>query len=305
MKWRKQGRIYVASGEHEWTQTHAYVPTPLILDDRIRIYVAFLDANSVGRIGYVDVDREDPLKVLEISENPVLDVGKPKNFDEHGVTPMCVLRDGKKLLLYYTGWQRNPTPNIRYALLTGLALSEDGEQFKRFIEKPILESSNSERYIRSAACVIKEGDTYKMWYVAGSKWIKVKEKYVPTYNLRYMESTCEHEWADKGIVCMDFAYKDEYGFGRPWVIKEDNIYKMWYSIRTISKGYRIGYAESKDGVNWIRKDNEAGIDVSKEGWDSEMICFSAVVNINGRRYMFYNGNDFGKTGFGVAVLERS
>lgn len=305
MKWRKLGRVYAASGEHEWAQTHAYVPTPLILDDRIRIYVAFLDVDRVGRIGYVDLDMEDPLKVLGVSENPVLDVGKPKTFDEHGVTPMCVLRDRKKLLLYYMGWQRNPTPDIRYTLFTGLAFSKDGKRFKRFADKPILESSDSERYIRSAACVIKEGDMYKMWYVAGSKWINVKEKQVPTYNLRFMKSMFAYKWAEKGIVCMDFANEDEYGFGRPWVIKEYGVYKMWYSIRSISKGYRIGYAESKDGVNWIRKDNEAGIDVSKEGWDSEMICFSAVVNINGRQYMFYNGNDFGKTGFGAAMLERS
>ncbi|MEM2130212.1 MAG: glucosyl hydrolase [Candidatus Bathyarchaeia archaeon] len=303
MRWRKIGRVYVASREYGWAQTHAYVPTPLILDDCIRIYVAFLDANSVGRIGYVDVDKEDPLKILEVSENPALDVGKPKTFDAHGVTPMCILRNGKKLLLYYTGWQRNPAYNLRYTLFTGLALSEDGERFKRFIDKPILESSDHERYIRSAACVIKEGNTHKMWYVAGSRWINVKGKLVPTYNLRYMESMFAHKWAEKGIACIDFANEDEYGFGRPWVIREGNIYKMWYSIRTISKGYRIGYAESKDGVNWIRKDNEVGIDVSKEGWDSEMICFSAVADIDGKRYMFYNGNDFGKTGFGVAMLE--
>ncbi len=303
MRWKKMGHIFVAKGEYQWAQSHAYLPTPLILNGRIRVYVAFLDQDYVGRIGYVEVSKTDPLNVLKISERPVLDVGKRGSFDEHGVSPACILRYRGKLLLYYFGWQREPAPDIPYRLLAGLAESEDGEHFKRVSDGPILQESKSEPYIRSAPYVIEKDGRFRMWYVAGRSWIMVKGKQVPSYVIKYMESEREDEWEDKGIPCIMPSNKDEYGFGRAWVREDKGIYKMWYSIRTISKGYRIGYAESGDGIDWTREDNQVGIDVSEEGWDSEMICFPAVIDANGKIYMFYNGNGFGRTGFGVAILE--
>jgi hypothetical protein len=142
-----------------------------------------------------------------------------------------------------------------------------------------------------------------MWYVGGSKWTKVNGKLVPVYRIKYLESKDGINWGDQGKICIDFLNEDEHGFGRPFVVKENSLYKMFYSIRTRSKGYRLGYAESKDGINWIRKDEEVGIDVSDSGWDSKMICFSSILNVRGKTYMFYNGNNFGETGFGYAVLE--
>ena len=81
---------------------------------------------------------------------------------------------------------------------------------------------------------------------------------------------------------------------------------MWYSYRgqpSITT-YRIGYAESPDGVHWSRMDEKMhSLDVSEGGWDSEMICYPYVFDHKGKRYMLYNGNGYGKTGFGLAVLE--
>jgi hypothetical protein len=78
---------------------------------------------------------------------------------------------------------------------------------------------------------------------------------------------------------------------------------MWFSARFFGRGYGIGYAESRDGLTWERRDDLAGISRSESGWDSEMICYPCVVNVGPNRYMFYNGNRYGSTGFGVAVLE--
>jgi hypothetical protein len=98
---------------------------------------------------------------------------------------------------------------------------------------------------------------------------------------------------------------DEHALGRPWVIREDDGYRMWYSSRTRSRGYRIGYAESTDGIRWNRRDDEVDLDVSADGWDSQMLAYAAVVRRGDRTYMFYNGNDCGRTGFGYAELEGS
>lgn len=303
MKWRKLGRVYVANREYEWAQSHAYIPTPLVLGERqIRIYCAFLDKDNVGRIGFVDLDSENPLNVLKVSQKPVLDIGEPGTFDDSGVTPASVVDNEGKAFMYFFGWQRGI--KVRYFLFSGLAIGEEmGESFGRYSNVPILDRNNDELFVRSAPHAIIDNRIFKMWYVSGSKWISDKGKEVPTYNLRYIESHDGVSWHGKSVVCLRLANTDEIGFGRPFVVKDGWLYKMWYSIRTISKGYRIGYAESTDGLNWERKDNEVGIDVSKSGWDSEMICFASIVDTRGKRYMFYNGNEFGKTGFGVALLE--
>lgn len=305
MHWKKLGLVYCPNGTLEWAVSHAYVPTPYVLDEeRIRVYAAFLDRDKVGRVGYVDVLASDPRQVLDVSPKPVLDIGQPGTFDDSGVTPLSLVpaEDGA-LYLYYIGWQRGV--KVPYFLLVGLAVSRDnGQTFSRVSQVPILERSDAELFVRSASSVLKDGDTWKMWYIAGDTWIQVNGKSVPTYNIRYLESADGKQWGNTGWVCLDLANDDEYGFGRPFILKDEERYRMWYSIRTVSKLYRIGYAESEDGLNWRRMDDAVGIDVSPKGWDSEMICCASVCPVQDKTYLFYNGNNYGETGFGVAVLQQ-
>ena len=188
--------------------------------------------------------------------------------------------------------------------MTGLAVSDDGgETFRRCTRVPVLERGDGELFVRSAAFVLPEGGRWRAWYVAGDAWVEVGGKQVPTYNLRHLESDDMLNWGKTGRVCLDLAPGgDEYGFGRPFVVREGGLYKLWYSVRTVGRGYRIGYAESGDGLGWERKDAEAGIDVSAEGWDSEMVCYSCVQPTKYGTYMFYNGNNYGGSGFGAAAL---
>lgn len=302
MHWKKLGLVYTADRKYDWTQSHAFIPTPILLnDDLIRVYVAFRDKNNVGRIGFVDVQSKNPTTILRVSQKPVFDIGEPGTFDDNGVNPMTILPFNGYYYLYYVGWQLGT--KVRYTLLTGIARSSDGNSFVRIKKTPILERSDNELFVRTAAHVKFHEGRYKMWYIAGDSWIEVKGKMVPTYNMRYLESIDGLHWGSEGKVCLDLSSSNEYGFGRPYILVEDNLYKMWYSIRYKDRGYRLGYAESKDGQHWIRKDDEVGIDVSKSGWDSEMICFCSIIDTAGKRYMFYNGNNYGETGFGVAVLE--
>ena len=304
MEWKKLGLVYAPKGEQDWARTHAFIPTSFALDDeRIRVFVAFLDTEQVGRVGYVDVDASNPLTVLRVSEKPVLDIGEPGTFDDHGVTPVCVVKHEGLLYLFYVGWQLGV--KVRYFLFAGLAISSDGgESFTRYSRVPVLDRSDRELYVRTAPHVLYDEGRWKMWYIAGDRWIISNGKQLPSYNMRYLESPDPTRWDNEGGVCMDLATDDEFGFGRPFVVREDGRYKMWYSIRTVSKGYRLGYAESENGVNWIRRDSDVGIDVSESGWDSTMLCFSCIQKTKYGTYMFYNGNNYGETGFGVAVMQQ-
>lgn len=303
MRWTKKGLIYVADGTRQWARTHAMIPTPCVLSSgAIRIYLTFCDAVGIGRVGYVDVAADDPSRILAISNEPALDIGLPGTFDENGVLQCSVVDvpSGQKYL-YYAGFEIGT--KIRYRLLSGLAISNDGGiSFQRVQKTPVLERSDSELYFRGGPFVLMENGIFKAWYVAGSAWMDIDGKSMPVYTINYLESSDGIQWGSKGRVCIDIEKEDEHGFGRPYVIRHAGMYKMFYSIRVKHKGYRLGYAESRDGISWIRKDNEIGIDVSSEGWDSQSICYSAVLPVNDKVIMFYNGNEFGKTGFGYAEL---
>lgn len=300
MRWEKLGRIYVADGDAWWARSHAYTPTPHMLSDRIRIYVAFWDDSQVGRLGFVDVAVEDPTTVLAVSSDPILDVGEAGTFDDSGVTPMSIVESVRELRLYYTGWQRSA--RVPYFMFTGVATSYDGGlTFIRERSIPVLDRIEGEHACRTAAFVQRNDDKWRVWYVGGSQWTTVESKVVPTYNIRHAESDDGLNWS-AGQVVLDLGNADEFGLGRPFVRRAKNEYWMWYSIRSRTLGYRLGYATSPDGLSWERRDHEVGIGVSESGWDSEMICFGAVLDTSYGTYLFYNGNNFGETGFGVAVL---
>ena len=77
---------------------------------------------------------------------------------------------------------------------------------------------------------------------------------------------------------------------------------MWYSRRIGRKeSSLLGYAVSQDGITWQRRDDLMNLLPSEDGWDSQMICYPCVFEHRGQRYMFYNGNYFGKTGIGLAI----
>lgn len=304
MKWRKLGRVFVPDGSKKWMTSHAYLPTPVLIDNKFRIYIGFWDELGVKRIGFVDVSANDPTKILRVSEEPCLDVGEVGTFDSDGVGPSYVFLNKGVICLYYFGWQllANHSMLPRY-IFTGFAVSYNGGlSFERFQEVPVLDRVNSEKFIRSSCSIIKEKNNYCMWYTSSNSLINIHYHLVPSYTIYRAFSVNGIEWC-KGFQCLDFKCSDEFGLSRPWVIKENGLYKMFYSIRRIDEGYTLGYAESLNGSDWERKDHLVGIRKSMEGWDSEMICFPAIADYNGNRYIFYNGNDYGKTGFGVAILE--
>jgi hypothetical protein len=298
------GLIYAPKSESWWSKDYALLPTAeLINEDCIRVYYASLDKNNYGRIGYVDLAADNPQHILNLNKEPILDLGEFGTFDDCGVNPSCVLNIAEKKYLYYIGWQK--CEKVPYMLFTGLAIKDENSSvFKKISRVPILDRTDIEPFSRSAPYILNEGKVMKMWYWSCIKWNDEVGQVHYNNVIKYATSVDGICWNSEDHICVAPDFIQEYSIGRPWVIHEANIYKMWYSIRSKNELYKIGYAESGDGLHWIRKDDEVGISKSKTGWDSEMICYPCVIDAKKKRYMFYNGNQHGATGFGYAVLEQ-
>lgn len=299
MAWKKLGLIFAPSGAPDWMATHAAVPiAEVISDHRVRIYFTGRDQDNRSSVGFFEIDPSEPKKLLHLSSKPVLGPGCRGAFDEDGATACWLVAMGDKKYLYYTGWNRAVTVPFRNAI--GLAVSEDGgETFFRYATGPVLDRGVYDPFFTTSPCVRVEDGSWKMWYSTCQKWTREKSGPKHHYNIVYATSDDGINWYRDGTVCIDFASQEEYVVTRPCVIKDGSIYKMWYSYRGTQ--YRIGYAESPDGIRWTRKDRAQGLHPSPEGWDSHMIEYSFVFDHRGRRYMLYNGNDFGQTGLGLAV----
>jgi predicted GH43/DUF377 family glycosyl hydrolase len=306
MKWEKKGLIFSPDNNIWWQQYYGILPTPIYLTEKycIRIFFATTCENKFGRITYIDVDENDPSKILYRHNNYILDIGELGAFDDCGVNPTAILKLENDWLLYFAGYQRHHrTP---YSIFSGLAISKNGSDFTRFQNLPVLDRTNSELSLRSAPTVILEKGIFKMWYVADFGWKNLdnelfKNKLVPKYCIKYGTSDDGINWHINQKAVIE-PRKDEFGLGRPYMNITKNLYQLFYSVRRENISYRIGYAESMDGINWVRRDNEIGIDVSENGWDSEMVCYPAVIKVKNKTFMFYNGNKNGETGFGYAEL---
>jgi predicted GH43/DUF377 family glycosyl hydrolase len=302
MRWKKLGRIFEPPSHLDWMVGYAAVPVALHLAGaRYRIYFSGRDGENRSQLGYFEIDLDDPARTLKVSQRAVLGHGEPGRFDDSGVMGSSLVRsrDGR-LLLYYIGWNRGTT--VPFYNSIGLAASDDGgESFRRVSIAPVVPKDELDPCFTAGPHVMIEGPLWRLWYLSCVRWVKTAVGMKHYYNIRYAESDDGLCWRKHPAPVIDFAGPQEYAISQPRVLRDGEAYKMWYSYRGHS--YRIGYATSGDGVHWQRRDSEVGIDVSSEGWDCESIEYPCLFDHGGKRYLFYNGNSYGQTGVGLAVLE--
>jgi hypothetical protein len=297
VEWIKEGLIFVPEAQASWIGTHAALPAILDVDGRDRLYFSSRDRDGRSHIGFLDVDPDDPRRMVGISSSSIIDPGALGAFDDAGVTSSCaVARDGR-VYLFYTGWSLGVS--VPFYLNVGVAVSDDnGCTFRRLSRGPLLDRDAVDPFLTASPWVIIENDLWRMWYVSGTGWLRGRPVARHRYHIKYAESRDGLRWERSGLVCIDYQAPDEYAFGRPCVLRDGERYRMWYSFR--GDRYRIGYAESDDGLNWVRQDSASGIEPSDAGWDAEMVTYPIVVRRSGRWQMLYNGNDYGRTGIGLA-----
>ena len=268
------------------------------------------DANGqyVSHSAFVDLDRADLFRVRAVAEAPILPLGGTGTFDEFGVYPVSVIRDGGDVRAYYAGWTR--CESVPFNTAIGCAASHDGGRtFERLGPGPIIPYSPDEPFVMSGPKVRRFGATWYLFYIAGRSWKMAAGRPEPVYRIRMATSPDGLSWTKAGRDLIPPRIEADEAQASPDVFHADGRYHMFFCYRHSTdyrghaRGYRIGYAWSDDLVTWTRDDARCGIDVSEAGWDAQMISYPHVFAVDGRTYLAYLGNDVGRGGFGLAALD--
>jgi hypothetical protein len=298
MRWRKEGVLIEPPVHLAWVHSHAAVPhAECFPDGTARVYFTARDERRRSHIALAEFvpNSWEP----RVAREPVLAPGPRGAFDDSGVMTSCLLRHEGVEYLYYQGWHLGVT--VPFAVFVGCATRGEGdEHFRRVSPSPVLDRDEHDPFMCSSPWVMVEDGRWRMWYVSNRGWETDDRGTHYRVHIRYAESGDGVTWKRDGRVCIDFRQAGEYAISRPCVVKDGSLYRMWYSYR--GGTYRIGYAESDDGLRWTRHDDLAGIDVSDAGWDAEMVAYACILDRDGQRTMLYNGNGYGETGIGRALL---
>lgn len=299
--WVKKGLVFEPArhGVGGWMRHSALTPTPYRLDDEtIRVFAGFRDADGVSRIGYVDVRADDPAVIVRVSRESVLDIGRGGCFDDNGMILGDVVASPDGLHMFYVGFQR--VAKAKFLAFTGLAVSTDGgEHFRRVQETPILDRAPGRSTIAAIHSVLRENGRWRLWYAVGDDWEEIRGQPYPRYHIRYVETDDLQAIPRKDHICL-LPRGSEYRIGRPRVYPVGDQYLMYFTRGNITGEYFPGCAVSNDGMHWERHDSMLGLALSDSGWDSGTLCYPALMQLHDRWLMFYNGNDMGVDGFGVA-----
>ena len=315
-KWKKLGKVFTpqAVEGYYWLKEFAQAPATLVFDDFVRVYFScrpLADKNGqyVSYSTYVDLDRADLFKVLHVSKQPILSLGGLGEFDEFGIYPVSGIRNEEEVRVYYGGWTR--CESVPFNVAIGMAISNDGGDTFTKLGKggPVLSYSQDEPFVLSGPKIRRFDDVWYLWYIAGRKWKIVDGRAEPVYKIRMASSSDGIYWQKLNKDLIESRIEEDEAQASPDVFCANGKYHMFFCYRYSSNyrgkenGYRIGYAASTNLIDWVRDDAKAGIDVSEEGWDAEMISYPHVFELDDKTYMAYLGNQVGRYGFGLAVLD--
>lgn len=313
--WKKLGQMFDPTQVkgRSWIKEFSQAPSVLVLDDVIRVYFACRPApdsqgNYVSLSAYAEFSRNNLFELKHLCEQPLLSLGDLGTFDEFGAYFTSVVERDDGVMAYYVGYTR--CESVPFTINIGAAISNDGgKTFSRLGSGPLLPCTVNEPFFLTVPRVKRFGNLWYMWYSAGKRWVMTERRAEPVYHIRMATSKDGKTWEKENRDLIDCVIGDNECQACPDVFQFEDRFHMFFSYRSHAGyhgkdgGYRIGYAWSDDLRNWHRDDSKAGITISEKGWDSEMVSFPHVFELDGKIYMLYLGNQMGRNGFGIACMQ--
>lgn len=306
--WTRQGLLLAHPATNPRWVSHAQAPTAIALSDHCwRVFFSGRDGENRSHVYYADFDPTDDFRLMHLQDRPVLGPGTAGAFDSHGAGPATALRVGGQIWLYYSGISLRT--DVPYEIAVGLAVSDDeGRSFRRVWPGPVIGRGPHDPFFVSTPCVWHMEGHFHALYNSATRWVQLGDRWECCYDLRAAWSGDGVHWMQQPAPALRLQ-EGEAGLARPWVVSLSGGYRMWFSRRGLhdfrdagGQNYRIASASAPDGLHWQRgaEDLRWAAPCSPDDWDSWMQAYPCVLPLGKEWIMFYNGNDFGRGGFGWA-----
>ena len=294
-QWRLPVQILEPKPEIKWMTTSAGATAVQRDGDSLLLYVTGRDDFGRSNIGCAKMNANS-LKITDISETPIFDLGLPGAFDQNGISYPCIFEKSDVTNLYYTGWIEGV--QVRWYNGVGLATSTDNKVFTKHSRAPIFHRTDQDFIGFGSTFVFSNSSQIIAIATRFESWDELGLNH--NYNLKVgtSEDGVNFVWHRNPIFEPRIG---EIAVSKPCVLKVGELFLMWYSYR--GDFYRIGLAASLNGIDWLRVDDLHQMELSTDGWCSEMQCYPYVVKNGDDFLMFLNGNGYGRSGLGYSILE--
>jgi hypothetical protein len=303
--WRRLGRIYEPRPLGDWCASHAAYPTALIRDGgTVRVFFSVRDESNRSHLASVDfIINVDGATAIGDVRGPLFSPGVRGAFDSDGVTVTSIVSGANALYAFYLGWSTGRS--VPFTNFIGVAIADaDGTKFERIFRAPVVGRSEADPFTVGYPWVLRNGDHWHMWYGSHQEW--GAQGLEMLHVLKTASSRDGFHWLPNASIAVPLAGESdpaEFAVSRPCVLHDRTGFSMWYARR--NPDYRIGYAFSEDGQNWTRADDAVVFSGERGDWEKSEQTYPSVFEHCGRRYMLYNGDGYGKTGFGLAVFDEA
>jgi hypothetical protein len=299
MKWRPRGAIFEPNPAIWWMRGGAgpFFALPRG-SEQVQLFVACRDEAVRSRIGVVTLQWTDRPKIIQVSPEPVFDLGALGTFDMDGVSYPWIVEYAGALWMYYLGWNRLGG-EIPFRVQVGLAISTDGgRSFERVSRAPLLALTDKEPFGTGSLCVERVSGGWRMYYTRFLRWERRPDGPRHYYHICEAHSSDGLNWDRPGKVIVDLIPPDEYALGAPDLAVRGKNRVLYFTAR----GHRYRLFASVEGADgeWTRLSEP--LDIPRSDFDSDMQCYPRNLAVGGKDYLLYSGNGYGRAGIGYAEL---
>jgi hypothetical protein len=304
--WERLGLAFKSTGQRPWMQSHAQMPHVESLGGGlVRVYFTCRDDANRSHIGWLVTDLNRPDKIIEIAEQPLLRPGPLGSYNDAGVMSSWMVNTGAERRFYVIGWNVKTAVPLHNSIGMATGPANGAPIIPNPPLGPIFERNTANPFYVSCPCVIPDGvGGWLMYYLSGLEWGQTNGKPASRYTVWRARSKDGVTFTPDEQASLQLEHPGELAIARPCVLRDSDRWRMWHCYRGEGFGYRIGYAESADGIAWTRRDDDLDLPPSGAGFDADMTCYPYVFDHLGERWMAYSGDEFGRAGLGFARLKR-
>ena len=277
-----------------------YSSNPICLvinQSKFRLFFNSRDTENRSSVYSIDVTYPEFLPKYE-SIKLQMGFGRSSEYFSHGISLGQIFEVNGSKFVSIMGWKNDPIKHWE-GRIGYIPLNKSGD-LTTLSDKPWINLDESDPISLSYPAVISEGGFLRVWYGSTITWDAGNGEmlHVIKEGLINLEGDLT-----KTEITVPYVLGEAQAFSRPAVLEINGKKLLAYSFRGNVTKYQIGFMWLNDFSTASQLNGIKSFKPSENSLENEMVEYPSFLTIGSNIYMLYNGNEFGKSGVGVALLE--